>query len=492
VGSPSIPGAAAAFPEMVFGYAGILPVLFALLLLRPGSPRRRESLVLLALVLLAVGIAVGQWPLLELLARLPGLDDVSPLRFLAWLGLAVPLLAALELDRLEKDAAASSRPRAVAFASLAAAVLLFAAAVAVAHRLAPLHRLAGGGGLDFQRRELAVAGLLLALGAAAALLLAGRAKVAALGTLCALLTAAELLRGGRRLYGSFPTDWMFPPTPLLEFVRSRPGTFRVAGEGAVLYPETAVFAGVEDVRTHDAAERQDYIAFLDATSGFPPLDYFKTLRRLDAPALDFLNVRYLLTPPGRAAPGPKWRPVYGDAQGEVFENADVLPRVFAPAAITFVPPAAGSGREALERFASIVDWRAVAWVASASPSESGTRENPRVEVSDYREEANAAGFRTQSSSPAWVVASLPQDGGWTASDEADRRLAVLPANGPFLAIAIPAGDHAVRLRYRPPGLSTGLGIAIGSLALALAAAVHRGSRRPGGPGGFGGRRAPPA
>ncbi len=514
VGSPSIPGAPAAFPELAYGYAGILPVLFALLILRPGSRRRREAIVLLALILLALGLAVGQWPFLEIVARVPGLEDVSPLRFLAWLALAVPLLAALELDRLEKDAA-SAHPLA-RFAPLAAAVLLFAAAAGVAHRLAPLHRAAGG--LDFQRRELAAAGLLLGLGAAAAFLLARlpEAKAGTLATspkagtlatspkagtlatspkagtlaaLCAVLTAAELLRGGRRLYGSWPTEWMYPPTPLLEFVRSRPGTFRVAGEGGVLYPGSAAFAGLEDIRTHDAAERRDYVAFLDATCGFPPLDYFKTLRRLDAPALDFLNVRYLLTAPDRAAPGPKWRRVYADAQGAVFENDGVLPRVFAPAAIAFVPAPrdAAGDRDALARIAATPDWRAVAYVASAPGT--GRRDNPRVEVLDYAEDTDDAAFRTRASSPAWVVASLTQDGGWTARDEAGRSLPVAPANGPFLAVAVPAGDHAIRLRYRPPGFAAGLGIALVSL-LAFAGVGTVAARER--PGEVGGRRPPPA
>jgi len=473
VSSPSIPGAPAAFPEIAYGYAGILPVLFAVLLLRPGSRRRREAIVLAGLILLALGLAIGQWPLLEIVARLPGLGDVSPLRFLAWLDLAVPLLAALELDRLAEDSReASSHPRA-RFAPLIAAGLLFAAGAAVAHRLAPLHRIAGGGGggLAFQRRELAAAGLVLALGAAAGILFAGRPTARALGALCAVLTAAELLRGGRRLYGAWPTEWMYPPTPLLDFVRSRPGTFRVTGEGGVLYPDSSAFAGLEDIRTHDAAERRDYIAFLNATCGFPPLDYFKMLQRLDAPALDFLNVRYLLAPPGREPPAPKWKPVYADDRGTVFENARVLPRVYAPAAIAFVParPTAGGADGALARLAATPDWSAVAYVESAA--ETGTRENPRVEVADYSERTNDAAFRTRAPSPAWLVASLPQDGGWTARDEAGQSLRVASANGPFLAVAIPAGEHAVRLRYRPPGLFVGLGIALGSFAAAFVAAA---------------------
>jgi uncharacterized membrane protein YfhO len=61
------------------------------------------------------------------------------------------------------------------------------------------------------------------------------------------------------------------------------------------------------------------------------------------------------------------------------------------------------------------------------------------------------------------VASLVQDGGWSASDETGRRIAVTLANGPFLALQAPAGDHRLLLKYRPPGFLTGRWISLGGL-----------------------------
>ena len=89
--------------------------------------------MLLALILLALGLAVGQWPFLEIVARVPGLGR----RLAAAIPRRgsrsrVPLLAALELDRLVKDAA-SAHPLALSL-PLAAAVLLFAAAAGIALR----------------------------------------------------------------------------------------------------------------------------------------------------------------------------------------------------------------------------------------------------------------------------------------------------------------------------------------------------------------------
>ena len=54
---------------------------------------------------------------------------------------------------------------------------------------------------------------------------------------------------------------------------------RIVAEDGVLFPNTNIFAGVEDVRTHDPVERRDYVEFLDATCGFTPSDYFKSIGR---------------------------------------------------------------------------------------------------------------------------------------------------------------------------------------------------------------------
>jgi uncharacterized membrane protein YfhO len=77
------------------------------------------------------------------------------------------------------------------------------------------------------------------------------------------------------------------------------------------------------------------------------------------------------------------------------------------------------------------------------------------------------------------VASLVNDGGWRAHDEAGNPLATGRVNGPFLAVRVPAGEHRVRLDYAPPGFRAGALVSAASLALAivLLAASRRRERR---------------
>jgi hypothetical protein len=240
----------------------------------------------------------------------------------------------------------------------------------------------------------------------------------------ALLAAIELGRQGTRLYQFQRPERLYPDTPMLAFLRSRPGPFRVTGEGAVLFPNSNVFAGLEDIRTHDPVERKDYVDFLDRAAGYTPLDYFKHLHDFNAPVLDLLNVRYLAGEPGWKAPGEKWKPVYDGPDGVVFENSLALPRVF--------------------------DARRVAPESRSLPD--------RAAVTDYRESTNAAFFHANLTEPARVVVSVVQDNGWSAKTASGAAITTARAEGLLLALDLPAGDSDVRLSYTPPGMAPGAAI----------------------------------
>jgi hypothetical protein len=478
IASPMLPLDSGAFPETALGYFGIVAWAAALLCLRPGSPRPRVERALLVLLALGWTIATGVWPVAEIFSRTPAFRLIFPLRFHLWESLAGPAIAALELDRFARDARASGGRRPWIAAAVIAAALA-AAGFALFRAFAREHAASGPYAVWFQHRQLLVVTAVLAAFAVSAFLLRRLPElwVAAISLLC----GAELLYQwrivSRPLYD--PAE-LFPKTPLIRFLDAQARPFRVAGEGPALFPSTNVFAGVEDVRTHDAVERRDYLDFLDATCGYR-YEYFKILRNLDAPALDFLNVRYVLAGPQGHAPGTRWDLAYEGPDGRLFENGNVLPRAFVPERVRFVapqppgwPPAAdanalfgGSFRE----IAGNADWRQTAWVLD--PGGTNT-EGGDAAISEYAETTNAASFTANvKSREAWVVLSLVQDGGWSARDDSGRPLELRRANGPFLALHLPDGPHRVRLRYVPPGFAAGAVISAATLLIVLLAAGRR-------------------
>ncbi|HYK43401.1 MAG TPA: hypothetical protein VE007_13520 [Thermoanaerobaculia bacterium] len=435
--SPMIPGGAGPFPEMTLGYFGLVGAAAALLLLRPGSPRKKAELALLLPVALGAAAATGTWPVFEAAIRIPGLRLMFVLRYLSWVALAGPAIAAFEADRLARDAASQPRGRA-ALGLAGAAAALALVAIWCYRKFEPLH--AAAGGLPSQKRALALALSALAAALCVAVGVWARPRIAPwLPAILALAAAAELTWQGTRLYRFQPPARLYPDTPMLDFLRSKAGPFRIVGEGAVLYPNSNVFPALEDVRTHDPVERRDYVDFLDRSAGYPPLDYFKHIGNFNAPALDLLNVRYLAGEPGWKPPGEKWKPVYDGKDGVVFENPLALPRVFDARRI---PP---EGR-----------------MLAGS-----------VVVSGYRESTNSASFHARLAEPSRLVVSLVQDGGWSAKDGSGRRIPLARAEGLLLALDLPAGDSDVRLSYLPPGMAAGASISAAAAVLILVAALLR-------------------
>jgi hypothetical protein len=468
--SPMIAGAAGSFPEMALGYAGITTVALVLASFLPAAGRGAPARALRLPLLVGFAMAVGLWPFAEMLVHVPGLRWMMPLRLLSWIALAGSAIAALELDRL-----AATRQRRAALALAATCAVVAGAAFLLFERVRPLH--VASGGIASEQNALRLAGGALVLLFLLALVAAARPRLApAVPALAAVVLLAELMQQGRRLYRFEPPAALDAVTPMTAFLRERPGAFRVLGEGAYYFPASGVFAEVEEVRTHEPVERRDYVTFLDRHAGYPPSDYFKFVRNLDAPVLDFLNVRYLASHPDRQPESPRWRVAYRGPDGTLLENTRALPRVFAPRR------AIGQGGTLPEAPVGVADWSEKAWVVLPGIAPGRTLENPEVRVEDYRETTNTAQFRIARRSPvgAVLVASLVQDGGWRAEDGDGSRLVTGLANGPFLAIVAPPGVTRVRLRYTAPGMRPGLLLTGATAVLLLIGAFSARRRRSGG------------
>jgi len=486
VDSPMIEGGAGSFSEMALAYFGIVGWACFFLALRPGSARSRTERSLLVPLLSGFFAAIGLWPFAEIAGLVPALRLMFPLRFFSWVALAGAAIGAFELDRLKKDLAARRLSASLFPIGVAAALAVFALAAHAHFR--ERHTLDAG--LPSQREAWTV--LFAALAALVLSMLAvnrWRARFPLLLAL-ALVSSAELFAQGTRLYHFGRPRDLYPPTPPIEFLRAQEKPFRVAGQGAALFPHTNIFAEVEDIRSHDPVERRDYVEFLDATAGYPPAAFFKQIGNLNAPSLDFLNVRFLIAPHWHSVPGEKWKLVHASRNATVFENTRALPRVFAPRIIRIVERAAAERRlppsnamtafgEAVAEMKRLADWGETAFVLTDAGRSSLWPEGPQpegIEVADYRESTNAASFRARNptpDTPVVLVASLVQDGGWSAENARGEALPATLANGPFLAISLPPGEHRVALAYSPPGFRAGSGI---SLATAAACALALASR----------------
>ena len=479
VEAPMIAGAAGSLTEMGFGYIGLVGWICALL---SGFVSSSKARCLMILMLGALGTAMGLGIFKTASGMLPGLGLAPPLRFLVVVAMAGTGLGALALGGVIQG---NVDQRRVGYWLVTGAVVIAAIGVMIHIHERPLYEAAAS-------RAAQERALWLGLGTCAAVLAVGLCyrfrtlpSSRALVNTLALLAATELLVQGMRLYRAYPTSSLFPDTPLLSFLGKQPGPFRVVGDGLAAFPNLNVFAGLEDVRTHDPVERREYVELLDMTCGYAPSAYIKTLRDLDAPALDFLNVRFLISGPGGQPPGPKWRLVYEGSDGNVFENAQVLPRFYVPASMVVVEAEASTHSSPLMAkrlrplLASYFRKGQFAEEAIVAPSSKGSlqpgvidQRNLRLAVSSLKESTNELRLRTRSpvgASRVVLVASIVQDGGWYAEDESSSHIDLCFVNGPFLGIVVPPGDHEIRLVYRPPGLR--LGVTVSFVAACVIALI---------------------
>ncbi|HET9793789.1 MAG TPA: hypothetical protein VFS34_04945 [Thermoanaerobaculia bacterium] len=486
VNAPMFPRVGYSFPEVSSGYAGAAAWILAFMTLRPGSRRRKETLALAAAIAAAVAASTWTWPAVEILTRVPGLGIMLPLRFQGWIPFCVATLAALEFDRWRRDVTADRR-RSLWTTAAAAAFALLAAGVFLRYR----HAYAALGGLRAEALYFGLAGSVAAAVGAAGILASRRRLRASTRSRLVLAafavgSVAELFAISRPLDRFGRSSAVFPATPLVDFLRSRPGTFRTLGVATALFPGSNVFAGVEDVRTHDPLERRDYVEFLDAAAGYPPEEYFKTFRNPEAPLFDLLNVEYAVAAPDASLPAPRWEPVYSGRDGNVFRNRTVRARVWAPRRVRIVGKTpAGHPEDAFAAFGlgpaelvgRIGDGDEALVVSDGKRPLPARDGGPAPAISAISSSGRSLAFTAQleGAEPAVVVASEVQDGGWRARDERGP-LATGRADGPLLAVAVRPGRHRVTLTYAPPHLPAGLAAAAAAALLggaALAAAVRR-------------------
>ena len=103
--------------------------------------------------------------------------------------------------------------------------------------------------------------------------------------------------------------------------------------------------------------------------------------------------------------------------------------------------------------------------APRRPSPPGGPRSVRLTYASF----NRLTFATRSPDPTHVGLGLPESPLWTATVDGEAK-ALHPANGAYMAVAVPAGDHVLELRYESPASRRGWLVSCTTLALLLGVA----------------------
>jgi hypothetical protein len=266
--------------------------------------------------------------------------------------------------------------------------------------------------------------------------------------------------------------------------------YRIAASGRAFPPDIPGYYGLEDIKTTDPIHDSRYAHLLRELLGVRANDYNQQIRDPAAPFFDFLNVRYVYSPPRRPLALAWCKPIYSGADGTVCQNLHALPRYFLAAHYEVEPSFAAAvqrlaARAELRstaiverlprRFAALPGFPLPAAPASSSPAPAradlpaGTLRLLAYDGQGARLAAAGGGFKLLVSSdvdwPGWQV------------DWNGMRLPPVRVNGAFLGCFLPPGPGVLTLRYRPDELTIAAPLAAGTAALLLALSLARLGRR---------------
>ena len=238
--------------------------------------------------------------------------------------------------------------------------------------------------------------------------------------------------------------------------------------------ERGTLFGLHDALGYNPVQLHRYWDYIRART---PLPVFYNASVIDVPTLRdmrLLGARYLVVPTG--VPVPLTGAVVDRAQGyDLVEIDGWQPRVSVVPNFRMVPSATGALRTVLP---PSFDPARLA-VVERDP---GIEPSPGAEPgsADYREiSPEQVRIAVRATAPSIVVVRTIFEDGWRATVDGVEE-SVLPVDGFLQGVAVPAGEHEVRLTYRDPAVSAGVRaglVAWTTLALAGLAAFGVERRR---------------
>jgi hypothetical protein len=402
----------------------------ALLLAFVAVVRRRGRSEVFFVVVFLVGLLAGvKAPLLTpLLAHLPFFSLAANEHLIWSAAFALAVLAAIGFDAIELRTAIAGAA-VIALAIWAGGVASVPDAGATAFRV--------------------IAPLLLVI--AAVLIRTPRFAAAALLGVLLIQRAGETTS----FRASVPRRAFYPDFPGVEMLRADE-PFRIIGQESILTPNIATHYGLEDPRGYQAMTLARY-ADIAAAWSVPRAVWSNRVTKLDSPLLSLMNVRFALTVPHEQLP-PGWNRLAIFNGYDIAENMRVLPRAFVPARVH----SGVSRTEALDYARGWSDFAGDAWIETGAP---GVTPNGPGTVSTRRA-GTRLDMHASMQNAGWVIVSESAWRGWRAYVDKER-VPVVNADGAFIAFHVPAGEHHIRLFFRP--MSFVIGAVISAIAVFFAA-----------------------
>ncbi len=423
---------------------------------------KRERYLLLAIGSLGI-LMRSHFPIVtDAVSALPFFDIALNERMAFYGSFATAALAALGAEKLAQEGSRRGLIAAAAGALLLLITLGLANAKKVPGDMPPSY-------LSFRfLAQLVPLVLLAALGFAFSSRRFGQFALGAI--LLILLTQRNLEEG--RLYPTYPSRAFFPH---LESVSKIPRDVpaRMTAVGFTFLPNIAALYEIEDVRGYEAMTFRPLFETYPLWCVHQPV-WFNRVDDPTKPFLSFLNVRYVLAPPGFTPPA-GWRTLFEGSEGLLLENPMALPRAFVPR--SFRCESDGSRRVALLQEIQDFGEKGVVDKCRSPIMQTGdwrANGHASVEVQSYRPDQMTLSIKAIE--PSLVATSVTAWPGWKLELDGSKS-ELVGYNHAFLSFRVPPGRHTAVLRYWPSSFAAGLAISAATLSALVLLQLFRRRRQ---------------
>ncbi len=278
-----------------------------------------------------------------------------------------------------------------------------------------------------------------------------------------ILTIGDMLRYSMKWMPFDPREYVYPKVDILSFLNNNVGYERIFGNLGGEVTNAFAISGIEG---YDAIYQKRYGEFIRSTSEGKIITpersivQFPKIGRYTEEALQLLGVRYIVhrLSDGRFSWGypyweyPYYQSIYRNDQYEVFENQKALPRAFLASSYVV-----GNADQDIVNtlFSEGFDPRQTL-ILETDPKVVVQKGEGSVDIIKYT--PNEVVMRTKSPGAKLLFLSDVYDPGWKAVVDG-KNASIYRADYDFRAVAVPGGEHTIRMVYWPKSFVYGLWIA---------------------------------
>src|SRR3990170_2299571 len=278
-----------------------------------------------------------------------------------------------------------------------------------------------------------------------------------------LVTSFELLHFAWKNTPFSNREFVFPTTRIIEFLQKQQKPFRIAGGIPLNLFMPYQINSAEGYDPLYPARNSEWYSLVNSDSLDALSGRYGLIHRFDSKLIDQANVKYVIdykkdanknmSDTGAYEVGidpEKYKEVYSEGRIKVFENLDVLPRIW----ITTIYTVAKDNKELMAKLVNKSN-PGKHIVLEKKPDIVLEDKNVSYELTDFNQKMNKISFNVDVSDDALLFLSESFDQGWTLKiDNSSQE--ILRANYIFQATPITKGKHFIQFTYRTRSYYFGL------------------------------------